>query len=206
MCTAASVLLLNSAKHLKLKQTFPTDIQLFKVNYGNTDTIWEIYSKLVKKDKRTSLTSFWCLYCWNWTDFDCWFWNKTPKNWFVWIYYVTTTIHFNRVSVAVNLMSSLQNISTVIRSAFILLYNCIRFKIIACSGEIITNGSIFYIPANICLFKFNNRNTRKKYEICSKLTIKTPERRHWCRSRVFIVNFEHISPLFLVFLLLTLNK
>ena len=87
LCTAASVLLLNSAKHLKLKQTFPTDIQLFKVNNGNTDTIWEIYSKLAKKDKRTSLTSFWCLYCWNWTDFrhfsvvfHCWFWNKTPKN------------------------------------------------------------------------------------------------------------------------------
>ena len=53
------------------------------------------------------------------------------------------------------------------------------------------------------LFKVNNRNTRKKCEICSKLTIKTPERR---RSGVFIVNFEHISHLFLVFLLLTLNK
>ena len=32
-------------------------------------------------------------------------------------------------------------------------------------------------PANIYLFKVNNRNTRKRYEICSKLTIKTPERR-----------------------------
>ena len=29
--------------------------------------------------------------------------------------------------------------------------------------------------------------------------------RHWRRSGVFIVNFEHISHLFLVFLLLTLN-
>ena len=29
--------------------------------------------------------------------------------------------------------------------------------------------------ANICLFKVNNRNTRKRYEICSKLTIKPPE-------------------------------
>ena len=55
-------------------------------------------------------------------------------------------------------------------------------------------------PAKIYLFKVNNRNTRKKSEICSKLTIKTSER------RVFIVNFEHISYLFLVFLLLTLNK
>ena len=27
----------------------------------------------------------------------------------------------------------------------------------------------------------------------------------WCRSTVFIVNFEHISHLVLVFLLLTLN-
>ena len=46
-------------------------------------------------------------------------------------------------------------------------------------------------PASIYLFKVNNKNTRKKYEICSKLTIKTPERQR--RSGVFIVNFEHIS-------------
>ena len=31
-------------------------------------------------------------------------------------------------------------------------------------------------PANIYLFKFNNGNTRKKCEICSKLAIKTGER------------------------------
>ena len=31
-------------------------------------------------------------------------------------------------------------------------------------------------PAN--LFKFNNRHTRERCEICSKLTRKTPERRH----------------------------
>ena len=37
-------------------------------------------------------------------------------------------------------------------------------------------------------------------EICSKLKIKIPERRHR-RSRIFIVNFEDISQLFLVFLL-----
>ena len=30
---------------------------------------------------------------------------------------------------------------------------------------------------DIYLFKDNNRNTRKKCEICLKLTIKTPERR-----------------------------
>ena len=33
------------------------------------------------------------------------------------------------------------------------------------------------VPANIYLSKINNRNTRKKCEICSELTIKVPERR-----------------------------
>ena len=33
-------------------------------------------------------------------------------------------------------------------------------------------------PAGIYLLKVNNRNTRTRCEICSKLTIKTPERRH----------------------------
>ena len=32
-------------------------------------------------------------------------------------------------------------------------------------------------PTNIYLFKVNNRNTIKRCEICSKLKIKTPERR-----------------------------
>ena len=43
-------------------------------------------------------------------------------------------------------------------------------------------------PANTYLLKVNNRKSRKRCEICSKLTIKTPERR------------------LLVFLLLTLNN
>ena len=38
------------------------------------------------------------------------------------------------------------------------------------------------------------------------LTIKTPERRQLRRSGVFIVNFEHISHLALVFLLLTFSR
>ena len=45
---------------------------------------------------------------------------------------------------------------------------------------------------------------------CSKLTMQTLEQsvkcvKYWGRSGVFIVNFEHISHLDLVFLLLTLN-
>ena len=37
------------------------------------------------------------------------------------------------------------------------------------------------------------------------LTMKTPERRQSRRSGAFIVDFEHISNLFLVFLLLTVS-
>ena len=36
-------------------------------------------------------------------------------------------------------------------------------------------------PTNIYLFKVNNRKTQKRSQICSKLTMKTPERRQfWC--------------------------
>ena len=52
----------------------------------------------------------------------------------------------------------------------------------------------FNIPAGIHLLKVYNRSTRTRCEICSKLT------------GVFTVNFEHISHLVLVLLLLTLNR
>ena len=48
--------------------------------------------------------------------------------------------------------------------------------------------------------------TKTRYEICLKLIIKTQERRQFCPSGVFTVNFEHSSQLVLVFLLLTLNR
>ena len=44
----------------------------------------------------------------------------------------------------------------------------------------------------IYMFKVNNRNTRTRCEICSKLTIETPEQR-----------LEHLN---LVFLLLTFSR
>ena len=55
-----------------------------------------------------------------------------------------------------------------------------------------------FLPANICLFKVKNRITRKRYEICLKIAIKTPERRYW-RLWIYFTTF-------LVFLLLTWNK
>ena len=53
-------------------------------------------------------------------------------------------------------------------------------------------------PGNIYSFKVTNRNIRKRCELCSKLNIKTPV--------VFTVNFEYISHLFVVFLLVILNE
>ena len=47
-------------------------------------------------------------------------------------------------------------------------------------------------PSKHLLVQSNNRNARKRYEIYSKLTIKTTERRYWRRSGV-LINFEHIS-------------
>ena len=57
---------------------------------------------------------------------------------------------------------------------------------------------IITFSANIYLFKVNNKSSRKKREICSKLTatIKTIWRRHRRCSVVFIANFEHISNSF----------
>ena len=51
------------------------------------------------------------------------------------------------------------------------------------------------IPAGMYLLKVNNRNTRARCQICSKLKIMIPERRQSRRSGIFIVNFEHISHL-----------
>ena len=54
------------------------------------------------------------------------------------------------------------------------------------------------------LLNVNYRNARTRCEVCSKLTIKIPER-NWSRSGVFIINFEHMSHLALIILWLTLN-
>ena len=65
-------------------------------------------------------------------------------------------------------------------------------------------------PANTYLFKVKNKNTKKRYEICLKLTIKTPERRQlWTYfspfSNVSIVDFEQINISWVSLALLTKN-
>ena len=61
-------------------------------------------------------------------------------------------------------------------------------------------------PANIYLSEINHVNNKSICNICSKLTIKTPEWRHWRRSGIFIVISQNVSHMVLVFPLLTLNK
>ena len=56
------------------------------------------------------------------------------------------------------------------------------------------------------LFKVNSGKTGTMREICSKLTMKTPERRQYRRFGVLIVNLKQISHMVLMFPLLTLNK
>ena len=43
--------------------------------------------------------------------------------------------------------------------------------------------------------KLTIETLEQRYEICTKLTIKPPKRRHWRRFGGLIVNFEHISHL-----------
>ena len=52
------------------------------------------------------------------------------------------------------------------------------------------------------LKKKSNRNIKKMCKICSKLTIKRPERCHLCRSGLCIGSFEYVQHFFLVFLVL----
>ena len=75
-----------------------------------------------------------------------------------------------------------------------------------CENHLIILSAGGYNPTGIYMLKVNNRNIRTRCEIFSKLTIKIPERRQWRRFDVFIVNFDYISHLVLVFLFLTLSR
>ena len=62
--------------------------------------------------------------------------------------------------------------------------------------------SLNNFPAGIRLFKVYNRITKTACKICSKLTIKIPERRFWHHSGVLIVT-DQTSHIVLMFPLLT---
>ena len=74
-----------------------------------------------------------------------------------------------------------------------------RFSLFSRSTRFKSNCQTETVPQPVITYsKLTIKNTRTRCEICSKLTIETPERR--------LTSFEHISQLVLVFLLLTFNK
>ena len=67
--------------------------------------------------------------------------------------------------------------------------------------------TIFAQPAITCSnLTIDTPEQGVKYILNKVLTITTLKRQQWLRLGVFIVNFEHISHLILVFLLLILSK
>ena len=123
------------------------------------------------------------------------------------IRYISNNFYFTKI--AVPLFCLFGDFSPFCSSSFI-------FKDAACQMCLFSDSLMHFnsYPISICrykpagnyMFKVNSRNTRTRSEITSKLTIKTPEQLQWCRSVVFIINFEHILHLDLVFLLLTLSR
>ena len=80
--------------------------------------------------------------------------------------------------------------------------------------RIVENSILLFIPnlifipnlAEIYLLKVNNENIRIIFKIRSMLTVNNKKRRNWSCSGAFIVNFEHILHIVLVFPLLTLKN
>ena len=90
----------------------------------------------------------------------------------------------------------------------IIIQNLLNFHILLFQARTLN------FPANIYSFKVNNRNTRKRCEICSKLTTKTPERRQWRCSGVFLLtlnifltffHFEQVNVSWFTICLLAIN-
>ena len=87
-----------------------------------------------------------------------------------------------------------------------ILFYFIYFFVILCLWKGVVRTFYFACTQpTITCSKLKNKNSRTRYEIGMKLTIKTPERRQWRRSGLFIVNFEQVSYLTLMFLFLTLS-
>ena len=90
-------------------------------------------------------------------------------------------------------------LNTEIYGVNLRIYRKIRTRKYSVSGHFSRSGGIWYYilgwswiilhSTGNYLFKVNNRKTRTRCEICSKLTIKTPERRLIPCSSVSIVNF-----------------
>ena len=71
------------------------------------------------------------------------------------------------------------------------LNHCFHFVIFPRRLPIVQDfGFIGKNPAGNCMFKVNNRNSRTRCEVCSKLTIKVAERRQWRRKMCRLENLS----------------
>ena len=68
-------------------------------------------------------------------------------------------------------------------------YLRINYVTIQLCKDTLPNTAKFY------LFKLNKRNTRKRPDICSKLTMKLPERRHWNVPVSSLLTLNYFTPL-----------
>ena len=59
--------------------------------------------------------------------------------------------------------------------------------------------------ANKYMLRVHIRKTRTRWEICSNLTIKTPERRHWTCSYFFTINFTYFTRYSSIFIVVFLS-
>ena len=66
----------------------------------------------------------------------------------------------------------------------------------------IIHTNLEVLPQSQSAFTCSKLTIETQEQAVKYVTLKTPERRHWHRSGAFSVNFEHISHLVLVFLLL----
>ena len=121
------------------------------------------------------MTSLWCLYCQISTEF------RNYSGIFIvdfeqvnssWVTSIQQTILCFRVTI--KLPDELFNMFKVMTKSpgetKMRSFRCLYWELITHQPN--------QLPANIYLFKVNNKNTRKRCEICSQLTIKTPDRRH----------------------------
>ena len=92
------------------------------------------------------------------------------------------------------IMQKSRSVQTSLSLLQLLMSNRVQFECLQCCVP------PDFVPAGIYLLKVNNRNTRTMCKVRLKLTTDAIR-----LTTVFIVNFEHISHLVLVFLLLTLN-
>ena len=69
-------------------------------------------------------------------------------------------------------------------------------------GKLHQKSACLNLPVSIYLLKVNNGNTKPMCEICSKLTIETPERRQLCRSGSLLLTLNIFPTFFWVLLFL----